>query len=55
MNFDTSVSPWNMPELEWVLGYPFALLLMAGTAIGMLAYFRRRGWLGGGGAGGAGR
>ena len=21
MNFDTNVSPWNMPELEWKYGY----------------------------------
>jgi magnesium transporter len=55
MNFDTTVSRWNMPELKWVLGYPFALALMVATALGMLTYFRRRGWLGGGIAGGAGR
>jgi magnesium transporter len=48
MNFDPAASPWNMPELKWALGYPFALGLMAVTAIGMLIYFRRRGWLGGG-------
>lgn len=50
MNFDTGASRWNMPELRWFWGYPFALTLMAATAVGMLAYFRRRGWLGGGGA-----
>jgi magnesium transporter len=44
-----------MPELKWVLGYPFALALMAATAIGMLTYFRRRGWLGGGVPGGGSR
>lgn len=47
MNFDRSASPWNMPELGWRLGYPFSLLLMSGAAIGMLIYFRRKGWLGG--------
>jgi magnesium transporter len=46
MNFHTDISPWNMPELRWYWGYPFALLLMALVAIGMLIYFRRRGWLG---------
>ncbi|MBP7935945.1 MAG: magnesium/cobalt transporter CorA [Phycisphaerae bacterium] len=46
MNFHTERSPWNMPELSWYLGYPFALTLMAAMAIGMLAYFRRKGWLG---------
>jgi len=25
MNFQTERSPWNMPELTWYLGYPFAL------------------------------
>ncbi len=52
MNFNTGASPWNMPELNWVCGYPFALLLMALVASGLLFWFRRKGWLGGGGAGG---
>jgi magnesium transporter len=47
MNFDTSRSPWNMPELKWVYGYPFALALMVGTAVSLLYYFRRMGWIGG--------
>lgn len=47
MNFDRSVSPWNMPELGWRLGYPFALAIMGLTVMVMLFYFRRRGWLGG--------
>jgi len=33
------------PELQWDWGYPFALGLMAGSAIAPLWYFRRRGWL----------
>jgi magnesium transporter len=33
------------PELEWQLGYPFALLLMVISAIAPFWYFRRRGWL----------
>lgn len=45
MNFDTGSSPWNMPELEWQLGYPFALGLMATIAGVMLFYFWRKGWL----------
>lgn len=45
MNFDPESSPWNMPELKWAYGYPFALSLMALVAIGSLLYFRRRGWL----------
>ncbi|MBO6785062.1 MAG: hypothetical protein JJ899_17575, partial [Alphaproteobacteria bacterium] len=47
MNFDPNVSPWNMPELDWRLGYPFALAVMAAMAGGMLYFFRRKGWLGG--------
>jgi magnesium transporter len=39
MNFD------NMPELHWLLGYPFALLLMALTSLTLYWMFRRRGWL----------
>jgi len=46
MNFDTSASWWNMPELRWAWGYPFALGLMLATAIALLLYFQRRGWLG---------
>lgn len=48
MNFDPDYSPWNMPELRWTHGYPFALLLMAGVAIGIFAFFRKKGWVGGG-------
>lgn len=47
MNFDRSASPWNMPELGWLYGYPFSLLLMIGIAVGLLIFFWRRGWLGG--------
>lgn len=46
MNFDRSVSAWNMPELGWRLGYPFALMLMGGCAAGLIIYFWRSGWLG---------
>ena len=45
MNFDRGVSGWNMPELGWRLGYPFALTLMGGCAAGLLIYFWRNGWL----------
>jgi len=41
MNFD-SKSPFNMPELRWQYGYPFVLLLMAATAVGMFYFFRRQ-------------
>ena len=39
MNFD------HMPELHWRFGYPFALLLMLLTSIGLFVIFRRRGWI----------
>jgi magnesium transporter len=39
MNFDV------MPELKWLLGYPFALGLMVLSAILPYLYFKRRGWL----------
>ncbi len=45
MNFDPSVSPFNMPELGWYWGYPLALGMMALIAIALLIFFRRRGWL----------
>lgn len=48
MNFDTKRSPWNMPELEWYYGYPFALGLMAATAGTMVVYFWWKGWIRGG-------
>jgi magnesium transporter len=34
-----------MPELKQVWGYPAALLLMVLSALGPVAYFRRKGWL----------
>ncbi len=46
MNFDPEASPWNMPELDWYFGYPFALSVMAVTAVGLLLWFRRKGWIG---------
>lgn len=45
MNFDPGASPWNMPELGWRYGYPFALGVMAAIALGLLWYMWRRGWL----------
>jgi magnesium transporter len=34
-----------MPELDWPLGYPFALVLMAFTSLTLYLIFKRRGWL----------
>lgn len=45
MNFERSASPWNMPELGWHLGYPFALGVMAAVAIALLVFFRKKGWI----------
>jgi magnesium transporter len=39
MNFD------NMPELHWRYGYFFALALMGGFGLGLIFWFRRKGWL----------
>jgi len=46
MNFDTEISPWNMPELHTRYGYPVLLLVMLGLAAGMLYYFKKKKWLG---------
>ncbi len=35
----------NMPELDWVFGYPFAILLMLVVSGLLFFIFRRRGWL----------
>jgi magnesium transporter len=35
----------SMPELNWSLGYPFAIALMAASVITPFWYFRRKGWL----------
>ena len=34
-----------MPELDWPLGYPFALGLMAVSGVVLYVVFKRRGWL----------
>jgi magnesium transporter len=39
MNFE------HMPELGWMLGSPFALVVMVVSAIMPYLYFKRRGWL----------
>ncbi|KAA3625696.1 MAG: magnesium and cobalt transport protein CorA [Proteobacteria bacterium] len=46
MNFNTGTSPYNMPELDWRFGYPFALALMGAVVAVLLAYFRYKGWIG---------
>ncbi|MFF1629017.1 magnesium and cobalt transport protein CorA [Streptomyces sp. NPDC058272] len=39
MNFD------RMPELHWVLGYPFAIVLMAAVCTSLYVIFKRKDWL----------
>ena len=34
-----------LPELNWSLGYPYALVLMVASALVPMWYFRKRGWL----------
>jgi magnesium transporter len=42
MNFE------NLPELHWKYSYYIVLAIMAVVAVGMLIFFWRRGWIGGG-------
>ncbi len=39
MNFE------HMPELRWLFGYPFALLMMVASAVAPYYWFKHRGWL----------
>ncbi|MDQ3479936.1 MAG: magnesium transporter, partial [Actinomycetota bacterium] len=39
MNFD------HMPELDWLMGYPWALGLMVLSAVMPYWWFKRKGWL----------
>lgn len=45
MNFDTSVSPFNMPELKLPYGYPLFWLVVIVLGGSMLWYFRKKEWL----------
>jgi len=45
MNFNPAAGKFNMPELNWYWGYPASLGLMVLVAVGMILYFRRKGWL----------
>lgn len=44
MNFNPEKSPFNMPELNWYFGYPFAIGLMVGIGAILLVYFKRKKW-----------
>lgn len=45
MNFNPAVSDYNMPELNWVYGYPTAVGFMMFVAMVLLFYFFRKGWI----------
>ncbi len=45
MNFNTASSPYNMPELNWYYGYPAIMGGMLVLTMGMLYFFRRKGWI----------
>jgi len=36
---------FNMPELSWAFGYPFALALMFIVSASLFLIFKSRGWL----------
>jgi Mg2+ and Co2+ transporter CorA len=44
MNFDRSAGRLNMPELGWPYGYMLVCGVMIAIAVGMLVFFRRKGW-----------
>ncbi len=46
MNFNSHVSPYNLPETNWYYGYPLALLAMVLGALAMLSFMHYKGWLG---------
>lgn len=46
MNFNTEISRYNMPELNWYYGYPFALALMAILTLSVIGLLWYKGWLG---------
>lgn len=45
MNFDGNASPLNMPELHWHYGYPAVLLFMLSIGLGLVALFKKKGWV----------
>jgi magnesium transporter len=45
MNFDTTASPFNLPELGMRYGYPLFWVTVLAVAGGLLWFFRRKRWL----------
>jgi magnesium transporter len=52
MNFDADISPWNMPETRWYLGYPIVMTVMFVITVALTWFFWRKGLLGRGSMGG---
>lgn len=46
MNFHPDAGPLSMPELSWSFGYAGVMGIIGLSMVGMLIYFRHRGWLG---------
>lgn len=44
MNFNTNVSPFNMPELNWYYGYPAVLSVMVSVGLMLVLFFKRKKW-----------
>lgn len=44
MNFNTEISPWNMPELNSAYGYPVVMGVMLLIVVGMIRYFKFKKW-----------
>ncbi len=44
MNFNTEVSIFNMPELNWKFGYLFVMLVMVIISVSLIVFFKRKKW-----------
>ncbi|MBU0635086.1 MAG: magnesium/cobalt transporter CorA [Candidatus Omnitrophica bacterium] len=44
MNFNSDISPWNMPELRWRFGYIAVWGVMAAVVVWMIIFFKRKKW-----------
>ncbi|MFC1808552.1 magnesium/cobalt transporter CorA [Candidatus Omnitrophota bacterium] len=45
MNFNSEISQFNMPELNWPYGYVLVWIVMVVIAVIMLMYFKRKRWI----------
>lgn len=44
MNFNPNTSKWNLPELNWMYGYPMVWIIMLAIAGGLIFYFKKKKW-----------